>query len=589
MIRQPIICVMGHVDHGKTSLLDKIRNSSITAKEVGGITQHIGASEVPIEVIEKICGSVMQRMNTKLVIPGLLFIDTPGHEAFTNLRRRGGSAADMAILVVDVSKGFEPQTIEAIEILKEYKTPFVVAANKIDLITGWHNTKLSSISDAIKQQSTFVTDELNNRIYEMIGKLSELGFTSEIYDKITDYQKEIAIIPLSAKTGEGIAELLMLVSGLSQKFLELRLNIEVSGPGKGSILEKKEVKGLGTTIDVILYEGSLHINDTIAFASSSSVSTAKIKALLKPKPLHEIRESSSKFFYVDSVSAACGVKISGNGLEDALPGSPVVQTTEKDYYEKIKADLGDVFATENTGIILKADSIGSIEAISKLLNTEGIKTSKKALGNITKRDVLDAFSMYAVDPKSAVILAFSVSIEKDAEETAKSGNIKIIQGNIIYKLIDDYKEIMLQMQKSTKDELEKSIIFPAEIEILPNKCFRVSHPAIFGVAIINGKIKPGYTLMNEHGTIVGKIKGIQNDKSSLDSAKKGESVAISVDGPTFGRQIKDNQMLYTRIRDSDEHILLKSTDLLSSEERSLLNRIIEIKKNQKSDNINLVE
>ncbi len=576
MMRQPIICVMGHVDHGKTTLLDKIRNTTIAAREAGGITQHIGASEVPIDVVKKICGKMMP---PNIEIPGLLFIDTPGHEAFTNLRRRGGNASDLAILVVDINKGFEPQTVEAVEILKEFKTPFVVAANKVDVITGWRDSHSKSITEAIKMQSDFVVEALNEKLYGLIGKLSEFEFTSEEFSKVKDFQKELAIIPISAKTGEGIAELLMLVSGLSQKFLEMKLKVEVNGPGRGSILEKREVKGLGVTIDIILYDGSLHINDTIAFATQTSVATAKIKALLKPKPLHEIRESQSKFYHVDSVSAASGVKISGTGLDDALPGSPVIQVLNNDYAEEINSEIRDIFKTDKKGIILKADSIGSIEAISMLLKDGSIDISKKGLGNVTKRDVLDAFGMQAANPLESVILAFNVAMEQEASETAINSNVKIIEGNIIYKLIDDYKLFAEQMRKNTIKRIEEELVFPGMIEVLPNSCFRVSHPAIFGVNVNVGRIMPGYLLMNASGEVIGKIKGIQNENSPVDAAKKGDSVAISIDEITFGRQVKENDILYTRVRDNDEMLFnRKFGDMLNDEEKALLKQISEIKK-----------
>ncbi len=579
MIRQPIICIMGHVDHGKTSLLDKIRNSTIAAKEAGGITQHIGASEVPISVINKICGPMLKSMNTNISIPGLLFIDTPGHEAFTNLRRRGGSVADLAILVVDITKGFEPQTIEAVEILKEYKTPFIIAANKVDLISGWIKSNTTSIMESLKKQNAYVSEEFEKRIYEIIGNISELGFTSERFDRIKDFKTELAIVPLSAKTGEGIAELLMLVTGLSQRFLEMKLNIEVNGPARGSILEKRELKGLGMTIDVILYEGTLHVNDTIAFATQNSVQKVKIKALLKPKPLHEIRESSSNFSYVESVSAASGVKISGNGLDDAIPGSPIVEVRDDTYLEQIKSEIGDIFKTYDNGIVLKADSIGSIEAISKLLESEDIKISKRSLGAVTKRDVLDAFGMYAINPTDALILAFNVPIDAEAESTAISSNVKIINGNIIYKIIEDYKAYILDAQKNISKKLESELIFPGKIEVLRDRCFRASHPAVFGIYVEIGRIMPGYLMMDENGEVIGKIKGIQNEKSEINIAKKGDSVAISMDEPTFGRQIKESQFLYTRVKDADEKLLSdKFAHLLSDDEKSLLKKIVEIKK-----------
>ncbi len=578
MIRQPIITVMGHVDHGKTTLLDKIRSSAIASREAGKITQHIGASEVPSNVINEICKDIPNFSSSSMKIPGLLFIDTPGHEAFTNLRKRGGSIADMAILVVDITQGFQPQTIEAINILKEYKTPFIVAANKIDLIQGWNVNKTKSFKVSFDKQNESVKNLIDNKVYELVGRLGEFGFNSELYSRVTNFQNELSIIPISAKTGEGLAELLMLVSGLSQKFLELKLNIEVNGPAKGSILEKNEIKGLGTTIDVIIYDGTLHVNDQIAFATADNdVKSTKVKALLKPKPLHEIRESSSKFFYVDSVSAASGVKIAAVGIEDAMPGSPLLQIdNEVDYKDLIKSEMADVFKTDTSGIILKADSIGSLEAISKLLESENFRISKKGIGNITKRDLMDAFSMYGIDPLSAVILAFNVNIDPDAEDESKTANIKIISENVIYKLIDSYKEFINTKTGEKKKEIEDRITFPSKIELIAGDCFRVSHPAIFGVSIISGKVKPGYVMMNKEGTVVGRIKGIQNDKHALAEAVKGDEIAMSMDEPTYGRQIHEGEVLYTR--ESKENIFLLSNDfsyMLTDDDKSTL---VEIEK-----------
>ncbi len=583
MIRQPIISVMGHVDHGKTSLLDRIRNTAIASKESGRITQHIGASEVPISVVNSVCSDIPGVAKGSITLPGLLFIDTPGHEAFTNLRKRGGSVADLAIVVVDIMQGFQPQTLEAINILKEYKTPFIIAANKIDLITGWRATKSKSYVEALSKQSEAVKSALDAKLFELIGRLSELGFNSELYSRVENFQKELAIVPLSAKTGEGIAELLMLVSGLAQRFLEMKLNIEVNGPGKGSILEKKEEKGLGTTIDVILYDGTLRVNDQIAFATADNkVVTTKIRALLKPKPLHEMLESTSKFYYVDEVNAASGIKISAVGLEDAMPGSPIMQATGEEYAKEITTELSDVFKVDKEGIVLKADSIGSIEAISKLLASENFKISKKGIGSISKRDVIDAFGMLASNPTYAVVIAFNVQMEDDAKEAASSSSIKVISSDIIYKLVDDYKAFVEESSKNRQKRVEESISFPAEIEVLPNSCFRASHPAIFGIEIKLGKIRPNNVIMNDIGEVVGKIKGMQNEKSPLQSARKGDQVAVSMDEPSFGRQVREGQTLYVRVSDGDQ-VLLKGefASLLADDEKDLLEKIIAIKRKEK--------
>lgn len=579
MIRQPIIAVMGHVDHGKTSLLDRIRNTAVASKEAGGITQHIGASEVPIDIVNAICGPLLTASSVKITIPGLLFIDTPGHEAFTNLRVRGGSVADIAILVVDVTKGFEPQTIEALNILKEYRTPFVIAANKIDLLTGWRNSHSKSLMESLKQQNGDMAGEIDTRVYELIGKLSEYDFNSELFTRVKDFQKEIAIIPLSAKTGEGIAELLMVVTGLAQRYLESKLKIEISGPGKASILEKNEIKGLGITIDVILYDGTLHTNDSIAFATSTGVGTAKIKALLKPKSFHKGGDSAAIYSYVDFVAAASGVKISGVGLDDAIPGSPVMQIVAgSDYADKIKSEIGEVFKTDKTGIILKADTIGSIDAISKLLKAANFNISKKGIGKVTKRDILDAFAMNAKDPLSAVILAFNVGIEDDAVDSSETSGVKIIKSDIIYKLIDDYKLFVDQQTKSSTQKVEKSIIFPGAVEVLPNSFFRATHPAIFGILVVTGRIKPGYRMITDEGIMLGKIKGIQNEKEPIELAKKGDRFAISIEGPTLGRQIREGMILYTFIGEDDYRLLTKPfSHLITDEEKQLLEKIHNIK------------
>jgi translation initiation factor 5B len=581
MIRQPIICVMGHVDHGKTSLLDRIRSTTITSREAGGITQHIGASEVPLDVIEKISGELLRKFNTKITIPGLLFIDTPGHEAFTNLRRRGGSVADLAILVVDVTKSFEPQTYEAIEILKEFKTPFIVAANKIDLETGWRPTGSSSFTEALSRQGKNVQEGIEAKIYGLVGKLSELGFNSERFDRVKDFKSELIIVPVSAKTGEGLAELLMYATGLSQRFLEQRLQIEVSGPGRGSILEKKEDKGLGTTIDIILYNGTLRVNDTIAFATPAGMGRAKVKALLKPKPLQELRESSSKFFYVDEVSAASGIKVSGSGLEDALPGSIVLSTEVPNYENEIESELKEIFDTEKAGVILKTDTMGGLEAMSRLLKAAGVGISKKGIGRVAKRDVLDAFTMKAIDPHGAIVLAFNVQVDDEARAESEATGIRIISSGIIYKIIDDYKEWLEKEKKEEKEAIEKSLVFPGVIKALPNNFFRVSHPAIFGINVEKGRIKPSCLLMNKEGEIVGRIRELQNNGISLQEAKKGDAVAISMEDVTLGRQVKENDLLYTFMNDENERLLRYKFDtLLDQEEKDLLEEISEIKKKQ---------
>ncbi len=185
-LRQPIVAVLGHVDHGKTSLLDYVRGTAIVQREAGAITQHIGATEVPFETVSNICGPLLKEGTTTL--PGLLFIDTPGHHSFTTLRSRGGALADLAILVVDITEGFKPQTIESINILKQQQTPFILALNKVDKLPGWRTLPGSFLANRENQSST-AKQNFQARMYEIIGELGLHDFDSALFSEIQDFQK----------------------------------------------------------------------------------------------------------------------------------------------------------------------------------------------------------------------------------------------------------------------------------------------------------------------------------------------------------------------------------------------------------------
>ena len=282
--RQPIVCVLGHVDSGKTSLLDKIRKTSVQAREVGGITQHIGASFFPVETLSQLVGPMLSGIKGEIEIPGLLIVDTPGHEVFTNLRRRGGSVADIAILVINVLRGFEAQTNECIEILKTRKTPFIVAANMIDRVPGWNSYQDMPFLKSYPKQDPYVREDLDNRIYDIIGTFSRQGFKADRFDHVKEFGSTIAIVPTSAKTGEGIAELIMVLIGLTQHYLKSRLQT-TEGPAKGTVLEVKEEPGLGLTLNTIIYDGVLSKDDTIVVGGREKPIVTRTRAILVPKPL----------------------------------------------------------------------------------------------------------------------------------------------------------------------------------------------------------------------------------------------------------------------------------------------------------------
>lgn len=575
-IRKILVTTMGHVDHGKSSVLDYIRGSTIVEREAGKITQAIGASIIPIATIQRICGKLLDSLNMKLTIPGILAIDTPGHAAFINLRKRGGSLADIAILVVDVNEGFKPQTIEAIEILKQSKTPFVVAANKIDLIHGWRHTGEFLIPSIAKLDEA-ATKRFEIKLYELVGKLSEMGLQAERFDRVEDYTKQIPIVPTSAQTGDGIPELLMVITGLAQRFMEHALEIDVTGPAKGTILEVKEEKGLGITIDVIVYDGKLKVNDILVIGDVNEPVVTKVKALLEPIPLAEMMDKKSKYRHVDEVSAATGVKIAAQKIKEVIAGMPIAVATEEtleQVQEQIQNQVQEVLIeTDKEGIIIKADSLGGLEALVTLLKEKGITIRRASVGTITKKDISNAESNYEVNPLTTVILGFNVD-----SEIGDSGNVKVLTNNVIYKLIDDFEE----WQKRRQDELEaeelSAITRPWKIEIMRGYIFRQSNPAVVGVNVEAGTLRSNTQVMSVDGKIVGTVKGIQVEQKNVDKAEMGKQVAVSIDGATVGRQINEGDILYCEIPEEDFKKLKEFKQYLSKDEKEILKFIAQIKR-----------
>ncbi len=570
--------MLAHVDHGKTTLLDCIRKTGIAAAEAGGITQCIGASCVPSEIVKKMCGPQLQKMGVDLTIPGVLFIDTPGHEAFTNLRKRGGSIADLAVLLIDINEGIQPQTKESIEILKMHKVPFIVAANKIDRIFAWQSKECRCFIKSFKDQTEQTQKLLDNKLYELIGQLHSLGFNADRFDKVEDFTKNIAIIPISAKTGEGLPDLLMLIAGITQKFMTEKLET-TEGPGKGTILEVKETQGLGTTIDVILYSGSIKTGDKIVLGGKNGPITTKIRALLQPKPLQEIREAGRKFNHVKEVHASAGVRINAPDLDDSLAGSSVLvaKENETDLREQISEELEQTqFSTDKTGIILKADALGSLEAITNLLAKEGIQIRKTGVGSVNKKDVIEALAVKEENRYAGVVFAFNTPILEEAKKEAEDLNIKLFPTNVIYKLLEDYQEWKKEEKEKEKKELLESATYPVKFKIIPGYVFRKSKPLVCGIEIIDGILKSPCPLMNERGKRKGKVKEIQDKNETIAKAEKGMQVAASIEGLTLGRQVKEGEILYS-------HIPLQKIYKIEGEveEKNLINEIKKIKKRVK--------
>jgi len=583
-LRQPVVVVLGHVDSGKTSLLDRIRGTAVQSREVGGITQHIGASYFPIETIKEITGKLFDKLSkSENPVPGLLVIDTPGHEVFANLRMRGGSAADIAIVVVDVNKGLEAQTIESLDILKNRKVPFVIALNKIDQISGWKKNNSILIAEQLKIQDPTILSYLDEKVYNVVGALSRIGFSSEAFWRVKDFTKELAIVPVSAVTGTGVPELLAVLVGLTQQYMSKRLERHETET-KGIVLEVNDEVGLGPSANIILLDGTLKHGDRIVVGKRDSVTSTKIKALLLPKPLDEMRDPRDKFRHVDTVIAAAGLKITSPDLDGVLAGSPLYVVNNPEDEERLKSNIeteikSAIIQTESNGIILRCDTIGSIEAITELLKKENIPVRSADLGNITRRDILSASAVREKDRYLGVVLGFNVKVLEEAEKEAYERRIKIFNEKIIYNLVRSYSE-WVTYERVHEDSIIFNEIPPiCKFQFLKGYVFRRNNPAVFGAEILIGKLRQKISVMNEKGKKIGVIHQIQNEGKNLEVADKGTQVALSIKGPTVGRQINEGDIFYTDLNSKQTKFLLERfSNRLNEEEKEVFNFILSKKR-----------
>jgi len=571
-IRQPIVTVCGHVDHGKTSILDSLRQSSIQKTEAGGITQKISFTFYPISQLKSAC-PLIETSGIKLNIPGFLFIDTPGHSAFTNLRKRGGSLADIAILVIDINDGIKPQTAEVIKILKHNQTPFIIALNKIDNISGWRQLD-KSLQKNIEMQPQKVKQIFDEKYMTLIGSLNSHGFDADLFYNVKDFTKKITLVPTSATTKQGIPELIMILCGLSQKYLSDKLKL--GKDAKGVMLEIKKEHSTNY-IEAILYDGELSKSDTIAVADFNGN-----PIITKIRILEEIQPLSSKFKPVEKATASTGLRMQLIEKQNVLPGMPFViyKNNEKEIEQIFKKEISENLKTDKKGIIAKADSLGSLEALLVLLKQNNIPVVKTGIGNINKKDITSAKANLELDELDAIVIGFNVSQEEDAEELAKSDKIKILTNDVIYKLIENLTEFRLEKAKEIEKRRLMELTTICKIEILHKYVFRNTKPAIFGIKVLGGKIISNQNLIDEKGEKIGKIKNIQSENKSVPEATESMEVAISIPGINFERVLGDKKFMFSDISKSQFKKFKQNKDLLSQKEMQILQEIAEIKKSK---------
>ncbi len=564
-LRSPIVCVVGHVDHGKTTLLDQIRGTAVAAREPGAITQHIGATEVSRSTLVRLTAPLQREEAVQ--VKGLLFIDTPGHQAFTTLRARGTSLADLAILVVDVADAFQQQTAELLKMLRRFKTPFVVAANKMDRLPSFAPEPGAPFVKLWERQPERWRKELEERLYNFVGRFSEHGYSAERYDRIRDFARNIAVVPLCAKTGEGIPDLLLVLVGLAQKFLAKELEVSPDAPGHGTVLEVKEEKGHGVVLDAVLWDGHLRKGDSVAVATGGEPAVARLRTILLPGGPAE------------SVTAAAGVRLVAPGLERAVPGLPL-RGVPKGGQGKVVAELKSEVAemavkTDPLGVAVKADTLGSLEALTLELRGAEIPVQKAAVGDVSRRDVVEAAALKERNPLLAVLLGFNVRVLPEAQEEAHRLGVPLFNGEVIYKLITEYREWLVRKREAMERERLDSVARAAKFQVLPDYVFRASKPLIVGVRVLGGTLRPGVNLMKTDGNAVGKLKSIQKENKPVAEAKNGDEVAVSIDGPTFGRQVRESDVLYVEMGERDVRVSRGLAAKLPEDEMEVLEEIVQ--------------
>ena len=575
-IRQPIVTVCGHVDHGKTSILDCLRGSCIQEGEKGGITQKISFTLYPMNQLKTAC-PLIDKSGIKLNIPGFLLIDTPGHAAFTNLRKRGGSLADLAILVIDINEGIKPQTAEVIQILRLNKTPFLIALNKIDNISGWKTNLDSPLKESVESQAINIKQTFDERYMTIIGSLNNYGFDADLYYNISDFTKKIAMIPCSARTKEGIPELVMMLCGLSQKYLSDKLKIEKDA--KGVMLEIKKEKTTNY-IEAILYDGELNKSDEIAIANFN---IEKDPIITKIRILEEIEPLCARFKPKEYVHASTGIRMQLIEKSEVLPGMPfeIYKNNIKELKEKFKKEVSENInsSLSKNGIIAKADSLGSLEALLVLLKQENIPVLKAGIGNINKSDIISAKANFEINEIDAIIAGFNVEIDEDAKSLYESEkNVNIIKDEVVYKLIENLSKWRIEKNREIEKKRMLGLTTICKLNILHQYVFRNTSPAIFGVRVDGGRLIRELHLIDENGEKVGRVKNIQSENKSVEEAKEGMEIAMSVPGLNFERALKNVNYLYTDISERQFREFKKNKDLLNGSEIKAIQEIADIKR-----------
>jgi translation initiation factor 5B len=383
-------------------------------------------------------------------------------------------------------------------LLRQRNSPFIVTLNKIDRIFDWKPNSWSSFNSTFNAQKDHCKREFEERVSRTIAAFQEQGLNCCLYFKNNDFRKNISLVPTSAITGEGLPDLLMLLTQLTQNMMSERLQYITEL--ECTVLEVKVVDGIGTTIDVILSNGVLHRNDTIVVCGLNGPIVTSIRALLTPHPLSELRVKG-EYKRVDEVKAAAGIKIAASNLEDAVAGSQLLVCGPNDDIEDLKdevmSDLASILSKvdrSGRGVCVQASTLGSLEALLQFLSDMKIPVSGISIGPVYKKDVIRAAVMLEHQRELAVILAFDVKVSPEAKQYALDHGVRIFSADIIYHLFDQFTAYVKEEEDRKRSESANVVVFPCILTILPNCVFRQKEPIVLGVRVEQGILRKGTPL-----------------------------------------------------------------------------------------------
>ncbi|EFO26683.2 elongation factor Tu GTP binding domain-containing protein [Loa loa] len=558
-LRSPVICVLGHVDTGKTKMLDTIRRTNVQDGEAGGITQQIGATQVPAAAIIERTKMVRDFIGHEMKIPGLLIIDTPGHESFSNLRSRGSSLCDYAILVVDLMHGLEQQTLESFNLLRKRQTPFVIALNKIDRLYDYESNPRKDIYQHLKSQPLNTQLQFKELKDKVVLQFAEQGVNVVMANENRDLNEYISMVPTSAFLGDGIGNIMAHIVSDSQNRLAEKL--AYCEELDCTVMEVKSLPGLGTTIDVILVNGSLRVGDVIVLTGTDGAIITQIRELLMPQPLKELRVKNAYEHY-QMIKGAQGIKILAKNLEKALAGLPIFVANREDELLVLKEDCEAQLSKalmaikkKPEGVYVQASTLGSLEALLEFLRTQKIPYSNVNIGPVHKKDVQKAAAMLERKEEYACILAFDVRVDREVEQFAATEGVRIFSADIIYHLEDSFLKYREELKLKRRRQNEHLAVFPCKLRILPQHIFNARNPIVIGVSVDAGQLKRGVPLCvpSKDSIFIGTVSSIERNHEQVEIARTGEEVCIKIENTTgeapklYGRHFTHQDTLVSRI------------------------------------------